>query len=244
MYIIVCPLVFLASCVDAIGGGGGLISWPAYWLSGIGKELTGGSNKFSASLGTLVATIRYFKSGKIMLAPALLTAAGSLCGAPIGVELYDRVPSETVKLFMLCAIPVVFVIMLLTKNVKPQEKQLGKIGLGLCFAIGLACGAYDGFFGPGTGMFLILLLTLVVGMDKVTASATSKVANLASNVMSLVLFISKGYVLYALAVPAALCSIAGGYLGAKLALRYGGRFVFYVMLVVLLLMLPFIIFFK
>ena len=105
-----------------------------------------------------------------------------------------------------------------------------------CLLIGLATGAYDGFFGPGTGAFLILLFTWLTGMDMVTASATAKPVNLASNLGALATRIAAGNVLYPLAVPAVFCSIAGGMLGSKLALMRGARFVRYVMLGVLALL--------
>ena len=97
-------------------------------------------------------------------------------------------------------------------------------------------GAYDGFFGPGTGTFLILLFTALTGMDMVTASATAKPVNLASNVSSLITRIAAGQVIFALAIPAMAFSITGGWLGSKLALMRGARFIRYVMLGVLALL--------
>jgi uncharacterized membrane protein YfcA len=106
----------------------------------------------------------------------------------------------------------------------------------LCAGIGLAIGFYDGFFGPGTGTLLILLFTMLLGMDMVTASATSKPVNLASNIASLVTRILAGNVLFALALPAVCCSVAGGWLGAKLALTRGAKLIRVVMLCVLTLL--------
>ena len=102
--------------------------------------------------------------------------------------------------------------------------------------IGLAVGFYDGFFGPGTGTILILLFTTLLGMDMVTASATAKPVNLASNLASVVTRIAAGNVLFALAIPATVCSALGGWLGARLALTKGARFIRGVMVAVLALL--------
>ena len=106
----------------------------------------------------------------------------------------------------------------------------------MCIVIGLGIGFYDGLFGPGTGTFLILLFTWITGMDMVSASATAKPVNLASNIAALITRIAAGCVLYQLAIPAVLCSIAGGAIGSRLALTRGARFIRYVMLGVLALM--------
>ncbi|MEG0767688.1 MAG: TSUP family transporter, partial [Clostridia bacterium] len=89
-FLIVCPLCFVAGCIDAIAGGGGLISLPAYYLAGLPPHLAAGTNKLSASIGTTVAACRYFRSGKIAWKPALLAALGALPGAYAGAELLKR----------------------------------------------------------------------------------------------------------------------------------------------------------
>ena len=103
-------------------------------------------------------------------------------------------------------------------------------------AVSLGVGLYDGFYGPGTGTFLIVLFTHLLGMDMVTASATAKPVNLFSNIASLATRIAAGNVLFALAFPAMACSVMGGWLGAKLALTKGARLIRFVMLGVLALL--------
>ena len=125
---------------------------------------------------------------------------------------------------------------LLRRNVEPKPKPFTARTGAVCALIGLATGFYDGFFGPGTGTFLILLLTWAAGMDMVTASATAKPVNLASNISALITRIAAGNVLYALAIPATACSIAGGWLGSRLALKKGAKLVRWVMLGVLALL--------
>lgn len=236
-YLIVLPLVFLAAVVDSIGGGGGLISLPAYTLAGLPYDIASGCNKFSACFGTLSATLRYFRSGKILWRPALWAAIAALPGAWLGTWLSNRLGNGFMHLFMICAIPVVAVLVLLKKNDAALSKPVTPLRLALCGVSGLCVGFYDGFFGPGTGTFLILLFTSLTGMDMVTASATAKPVNLASNLSSLLTRLASGQVIFALAVPAMLFSVAGGWLGSKLALTRGARFIRCVMLGVLALLL-------
>lgn len=237
MYLIVLPLVFLAAMVDAIGGGGGLISLPAYTLAGLDYGFASGCNKFSACIATFSSTIRFWRSGKIRWKPSLFAVAGALPGAYLGTKLSLMLGQEFMRVFMICAIPCVAVVIFLRRNTEAKEKPMTNARLALCFVSGLLIGAYDGFFGPGTGTFLILLLNAVVGMDMVTASATTKPVNLASNIASLITRISAGQVLFALAVPAVFFSVAGAQVGTKLALTKGAKFIRYIMLFVLALLI-------
>lgn len=237
MILTVCPLIFFASLVDAIAGGGGLISLPAYLLAGLPPVYASGSNKFSAMFGTLTATIKFLRGGKLLLLAAVLAALGAFPGSLLGVELLKRTPEQFVKLFMLVAVPVVAVVILFKRDLPTKMKPLTRGRLAACFVIGLGCGFYDGFFGPGTGTFLIILFTWCVGMDMVTASGTAKFVNLTSNLAALSSFLLSGNVVFPLAVPAMACSVLGGYVGAHLALRKGARLVRYVMLGVLALLI-------
>ncbi len=236
MYLIVLPLVFLAAAVDAIAGGGGLISLPAYTLAGLNYDYASGNNKFSSMFGSLMATIRYYKSGKLLVVPAVIAAAAALPGSWLGTRTAIAVGSRIMQVFMVFAIPVVGVLVLLNKKGNEETKPIARKLYPVCASIGFAIGFYDGFFGPGAGTFLILLFTHLLGMDMVTASATAKPVNLFSNIGSLATRIAAGNVLYALALPAVACSVLGGWLGAKLALTKGARLIRYVMLAILVLL--------
>ena len=178
-----------------------------------------------------------FRSGKLLLLPALFAVAGAFPGAYLGAEVLKRMDEDVVRTIMLVAIPCVAALVLLKRNSPAQPRPMTGMKYALCLAIGLACGFYDGFFGPGTGTILILLFTWVAGMDMVTASGTSKPVNLASNAAALCSMLIGKKVLFALAVPAMLCSVAGGFLGSKMAIRVGARLVRGVMLVVLVMLL-------
>lgn len=237
MLLTVCPLVFLASLVDAIGGGGGLISLPAYLVAGLPAQMASGTNKCSACFGTLLATIRYGRSGKILYKPALLAVAGAIPGSFLGSQVQQLLPESTVRAFMLVAIPAVAVLLLLKRDLSGKPKAMDRKRLTICFFIGLGCGFYDGFFGPGMGTILIVLFTWVGGMEAVSASGCAKLVNLASNAAALTSFFMGGYVLLPLALPATACSLLGGYLGANLALKKGAQLIRWVMLGVLALLI-------
>ena len=128
-----------------------------------------------------------------------------------------------------------YIIFLLTKT-KKKKHELSRVMIYiLCAIIGLIIGIYDGLIGPGTGTFLILAYTLIVGYDMTTSSGNAKIVNLSSNLAALVAFSIKGYVIYSLAIPAALCAIAGGYLGSHLAINKGSKIIRPLLYVVLAL---------
>ena len=235
-YLIVLPLVFLAALVDAISGGGGLISLPGYTLAGLDYGFASGCNKFTSSAGSIMAVIRYFRGGRILWKPALFAAAGALPGAWLGTRLSMLLDPKFMHIFMICATPAVGAFVALKKDFPTESRPMTRRSLIICLLTGLVIGAYDGFFGPGTGTFLILLMTSLTGMDMVTASATAKPVNLTSNLSSLVTRIAAGQVIFSLALPAMCFSMAGGWIGSKLAMKRGAKFIRYVMLGVLALL--------
>lgn len=235
-YLLVLPLVFLAAVVDAIAGGGGLISLPAYTVAGLNYDFASGNNKFSSTFGTLMATIRYARSGAVKPKPAAIAAALALPGSWLGTRAAMALGNRTMQIFMVFAIPIVGALVLIQGRKPERVRPFTRRQYPVCAAIGLGVGFYDGFFGPGTGTFLILLFTWLLGMDMVSASATAKPVNLVSNIASLVTRIAAGNVLFALALPAMCCSLAGGWLGARLALTRGAKLIRAIMLGVLALL--------
>jgi len=236
MYLIVLPLIFIAALIDSIAGGGGLISLPAYTLVGLDYNLASGCNKFSAMFGTLVAAVRYYKNGKMLLVPALCAAATALPGSWLGTRIAMALGTDFMNGFMVFAIPVVGVLVLFRSKKDDAGRPPMKHMRLLCLVIGFVIGMYDGFFGPGTGTFLIILFTWITGMDMVSATASAKPVNLASNIAALTTSIIAGDVVYALAVPAMFCSVAGGWIGSKLALKRGAKLIRFVMMGVLILL--------
>lgn len=237
MYWIVLPLAFVAALIDAIGGGGGVISLPAYLKAGLSPVVASGSNKFSATFGSLLAAIRFIRSGRMPYAPALLAVAGALPGSYMGAELLKRVSDQWMRAFLLIALPAAALLLIFGRVGAGEPRPMTRKKLALCPAIGLLAGFYDGFFGPGTGTILILLFTGLIKMDMVSASGAAKLVNLASNVAAMISLLAGGKVLFELALPAMACSALGGYLGAKLTVVVGAKLIRAVMAGVLALIL-------
>lgn len=243
MWLIVCPLVFLGGLVDAVAGGGGLITLPAYLLAGLPPHLASGTNKCGNAFGTFLSTARFIRRGNIHVPSAMAGAVGALIGAWIGSKLNLVVPDQYLYYIMLAVVPVTAVFLLFRRDFGTENQSQThskEILLLLSLCIGLFIGGYDGFFGPGAGTFLMLAFTGLCRFDLLTASGNTKVANSASNAASLLSFALERQVLWPVGVPAAVCGILGNYVGSSLALHRGGKIIrpmFFVVLALLLIRL-------
>lgn len=221
-YLIVCPLVFLAGFIDAIAGGGGLISLPAYMLAGLPPHIAIGTNKLSSAVGTTVATAQYISKGFMVWRLAVSAIVFSLIGANIGSNLTLLVPENVFLIIMLIALPVIAIYVFTHKSLSnPFEPEITTRVWVVVLASAFFIGMYDGFYGPGTGTFLMLLLTGAAHLTTRQAAGITKAINLSSNVMSLTVFLINGTVLLPLGLTAALFSIAGNYLGARSFIKKG-----------------------
>ena len=226
--LIVLPLIFLGGFVDSVAGGGGLITLPAYLMAGIPAHLAMGTNKVVNGFGTALASVKYFRGGKIRLRPAIIAGAGALIGAAIGTKIALLIPEDILKIMMLVALPCAAVLLMLKKdfgkeNDAPAREYTPRETAVRSALIGLGLGCYDGLIGPGTGTFMIMAFTMALSMDLLTSSGCAKLANLCSNVASAVLFILSGKVFWLLALPAAVCNMLGAYCGARYAMRGGSK---------------------
>lgn len=238
MILTIGPLVFLASLVDAIAGGGGLISLPAYLISGMPIHYAYGSNKFSSGIGTLSSAYRFLKSGKIHLKIAGFTAIFAFIGSSLGAQIALMLSDEFLRIAMTILLPFVAIFVLFNKKRDGDVSQLDKYSKRyiaiVSMLIGFSTGFYDGFFGPGAGTFMILAYTSFIGLDFTTASANGKIVNLASNISALIVFIMAGKVLYIVAIPVTLFSIAGHWVGSGLVIKNGSKYIKPVMICVLI----------
>lgn len=225
--IFLCSAGFLSAFIDSIAGGGGLISVPAYLMVGFPPHYTLGTNKFSASAGSFVSTLRFAKSGKVdsFLLKKLLPF--SFLGATTGVItvlLLDPNILKPLVLFMLLGVGIYSFIAkdvgLEDKFKEPNNKTLT---LGILFAF--LMGFYDGFFGPGAGSFIIFGLIKIYGFDFVRASGNAKAMNLTSNITSLILFAVNGKIYYLMGIPMGIFMVIGASVGSKLAIKEGARFI-------------------
>lgn len=235
--LIVCPLVFLAGFVDSVAGGGGIISLPAYLMAGVPAHIAAGTNKAVNCCGTTMATVKYFRNGKVRLRPAVVSAVCALAGSALGAQLASMISEAALKTVMLVALPCVAVFLVVKKDFGKDDAPAVEIPAGrevvISALIGFFIGAYDGLVGPSTGTFMILCFTAFLSMDLLTASGCSKAANLASNAAAAVVWIMHDSVYWKLAVPAVVCNILGNWLGARFAIRGGSKKIRLVMFAVL-----------
>ncbi len=218
--------VFCASFMDAIGGGGGIISVPVYLLAGLPTHYALGTNKLSSCLGTVASTVRYIKNGFADWSLALPSIAFSLVGSHLGTRLQLLADERYLKYMLLLVLPVVAFVLLRQKRF-PEER--GEMAFAKRSAIvwtaALVIGTYDGFYGPGTGTFLLLIFCNLAKMDLRSASGNVKLVNLASNIGALITSAMAGKVLFPIGLIAAVFSMAGHYLGAGVTIKNGAKIV-------------------
>lgn len=234
--VILCILGFIAGFIDAVAGGGGLIQLPALlsFLPTFPVASAIGINKFAGFLGTTTAAIRYVKMIKInwkFVAPAIVTA---FIFSLLGSMMVSYLNAAILKPLVLGLLIIVFAYTIIVKQLGLKEGKTPKPSLlvYLTALTGLLIGFYDGFFGPGTGSFLIMIHIIVFGFDFLHASVYSKIINCVTNFSSLVFFLIKGLIIFQIAVPLAVCNIAGSWIGAKTAIKRGSGFVRFIYLVV------------
>lgn len=225
--IFLCSAGFLSAFIDSIAGGGGLISVPAYFMVGFPPHFTLGTNKFSASSGSLVSTLRFAKSGKVdkFLLKTLLPF--SFLGAVTGVITVLLLDPNILKPLVLILLLGVGIYSFLSKDVGLEDTFEGtsKKTLIIGGAFAYLMGFYDGFFGPGAGSFIIFGLIKIYGFDFVRASGNAKAMNLTSNVTSLALFAINGKIYYLMGIPMAIFMVLGASVGSKLAIKEGAKFI-------------------
>ena len=230
-----CLFAFLAGIVDAVAGGGGLIQVPALFaiFPSVPAAALLGTNKLSSVAGTATAALRYGRSVPInwrsVLPAAFVAGLGAVVGAKT-VTMVDPVLLRPCLVLMLSGMAG-YTIARPDLGTKAGRASF-RYGSVSFFSIAGAIGFYDGFFGPGAGSIMMFLLVKLFGHDFLSAAATTKVLNLATNFGALVLFAMTGNVLYAVALPMAACNVAGSWVGAHLAIKKGARFVRTVFVVV------------
>lgn len=241
-----CPVIFVAMFIDSIAGGGGIITIPAYLLTGLPITTVYGTNKFVACAGTAFGAGNYIRKKYVNWTVAIPAFIGSLIGSFLGAQLALHLSQQVLQVCLVVILPVVAIFMVFNRgfgddeNLKPMHEKKETMIIG--FFIGLIIGCYDGFFGPGTGMFLSLAFVMFERLSLIYSTGTTKVVNLASNFSAMVTYIFAGCVDYKIALPCMLCSIAGCLLGSQCAIKKGTRFIKIVMIIASMLLLIKIVF--
>ena len=221
---------FAAGVVDAIAGGGGLITLPALLAAGLPPQIALATNKGQASFGAVSSFTSFWLRDGIDRKRAPLGFLCGFAGSLAGAQVLLLVKPEPLK-------PVVLVLLILAAAFvawprKPSEGKPHDWAMIALAPVALSLGFYDGFFGPGVGSMLIVAFVLLFGDTLTRASGNAKVVNLASNLAALGLFAARGTVLWKIALPMAAANATGAFVGARLAIKRGDRFVRVVVLVV------------
>jgi hypothetical protein len=235
--ILLCLAGLTAGIVDAIAGGGGLITLPAVLATGLPPHVALGTNKGQSVFGSFSALVRFSRAGLVDWKLARVAFPFGLGGAFAGAGLVLLVKPEVLKPLVLVLLVAVAVFLTFRKTPprvdapepgpRPRAQALGAL-------IALGIGAYDGFFGPGTGTFLIVAFSTLLGHGLAKASADAKVVNFASNLASVLLFAAKGLVVWKVVLPMAVAQFTGAWIGAHLAVKGGDTLVRKVVLGVVL----------
>lgn len=217
-------LVFLAGFVDAIAGGGGLITLPAYLAHGLNPALLLGTNKLSSSMGTAVAAVRMIREARFGLDFLFILVVLAAGGSFLGARLISLVPPETIRYLLIILLPPVAIFLAAKKSfgladtsARFSEGALLRRAGGLSLSVSF----YDGLLGPGTGTFLAVGFARLCGYDLLRSTALAKLLNLVSNLAALAAFLYLGAVDIKLGLAMGLAGMAGNYAGSHMALRKG-----------------------
>ncbi|WP_230772767.1 TSUP family transporter [Sphingomonas sp. Leaf4] len=215
-------VAFVAGTIDAMAGGGGLLTIPALLAAGVPPVAALGTNKLQSACGTAGAAWAFWRDGQIDVRRFARPALASFAGAGVGAALVQTIDPS----FLAGLLPILLVAMagyfLFGPRLSDVDTHVRLAPAGLLLAVA-GIGLYDGFFGPGTGSFFTLLLVTAAGLGATRAVAHTKLLNLASNLAGLAVLVMGGAVWWGLGLAMAVASVAGGQLGARLAIRWGGR---------------------
>jgi uncharacterized membrane protein YfcA len=215
-------LVFFAGVVDSLAGGGGLITVPAYMAVGLPPHLVLGTNKLGSSIGTVVSAVRFHARLKFSLWSFAPVVAVSLIGAALGAKLALLLDPSFIRYLLVVALPLV-AWSVWSKHAFGSEDRSREYPFWRTLAVTLPVGAYDGFFGPGTGTFFALGFTRFCGYDLLGSTGRAKILNLASNVAALATFLAGGAVHVKLGLAMGALSVGGHWVGSHLGLKKGAE---------------------
>jgi uncharacterized membrane protein YfcA len=232
--VLLCLAAFLGGTIDAIAGGGGLITVPALLAAGLPPHMALGTNKGQSVWGSGAAIVRYARAGILDRRSAIASFSPALLGAAAGAYLVLQIRPEILRPLVLGLLIAAALAVAMTRIPASVEERPRRDDTLVLAAIAIVLGAYDGFFGPGTGTFLIAGYVVFLGFSFRRATAAAKIVNFASNLAALVVFSLQGVVVWSLAAPMLVAQVAGGWTGAHLAVRGGNRFIRFIVVLVAL----------
>jgi uncharacterized protein len=218
-------VAFVAGLVDAIAGGGGLLTFPALLTSGLPAHVALGTNKGQSVFGAAAALARYARAGLVDKEQATRTFPAGFVGALAGAGLVLLVQPGVLRPVVLVLLVGAAVFVAQLRDVAPRARVVGSRARLVALVIAFGIGTYDGFFGPGTGTFLFVAFVSLLGATAERATADAKVVNFASNLASVVIFGLRGVIVWKLALPMAAGQAAGAWVGAHLAVKVGAKLI-------------------
>lgn len=215
----------LAGFVDAVAGGGGMITVPALLSAGLPPIAALATNKMQSSIGTTIAVLTYWRRGFVSMRTLLPSVAATFAGSMIGALVVKQIDTSLLNV----AVPIALIGVALYFLFAPSLSDADRVSR-LAFPrwvpiLGLTIGFYDGVFGPGTGSFFTIGFVLLFGLGITKAAGNTKLLNLVSNLAALAIFIHGGDVVWQAAIVMAGGQIIGGYVGARAGIRFGAKLI-------------------
>ncbi len=236
---IICPLVFIGGVIDAIGGGGGLITLPAFMIAGFPVHFAMGTNKVSSVMGTSIAFTKFMRDGYMPLKLSLFGIVFALTGSSLGAQTALLISDYAFKILMLVILPVTAYYVFKSQNLLTEERDthddITTRTYIVCVVVAFCTGFYDGFYGPGAGTFMLLLMAGAARLSVQKANGVAKAINFATNFAAVVVYFFNGKVIWQMGVTAGIFSIMGNYIGARFFEKGGAKTVRPVILIVLAL---------
>jgi len=215
----------MGGLVDSMAGGGGLISLPSLLAAGVPPHIALATNKVQSAIGTSFSTLRYIRSGYVLLRLGVLGFVASFAGSYAGAYTVLRVPASSLDAIIPVLIVVVAAVTFLRKDfgIRDDSSRMTRTHYLLAAGFAFCIGFYDGFFGPGTGSFLAFGFVLFFGFGFLRATAHAKLLNLASNYAAILAFVVGGELYWHIALPMGVANLSGAWTGAGLAIRGGSK---------------------
>jgi len=216
---------FFAGLVDAIAGGGGIITLPVMLSLGFPPHIALGTNKFQASFGSFTASYYYIKKDIVNLKACFVGIVFTLIGSAIGTWTVQQVSSDALKYIIPFLLIGIIIYSFVKTNLGEDDLHVRMNENLFYFVAGLGLGFYDGFFGPGVGSFWAIAIVIGLGYNLKKATGYTKVMNFTSNIVSFIIFVIGGYVVFSAGIVMAIGQIAGSKLGAGLVIKKGVKFI-------------------
>jgi uncharacterized protein len=235
-YPVLFGVAFVAGWVDSIAGGGGIVTLPVLLAVGIPAPMVLGTNKLQASFGSFTATLHYARKDVLRIRDAWWGVVCTLVGSATGTYAVQQIDPAILNIIIPFLLLGIALLMLFTPSLGAEERR-ARVSSNLFYLMaGLGLGFYDGFFGPGVGTFWAIAFVLFRGFDLTKATGYTKLMNFTSNVVSLVVFLIGGHVLFGVGLLMGVGQVLGARLGAGMVVRRGARFIRPIFIAVVIVM--------